>query len=525
MYPLKQVKIVNKVLNNVLLVQLKLINNLRKMTKLKPKINRLKKSINEQKGLKGKLIYGIFWNLISAISSQGFPMIAAIITARLLGKFGYGQLGMINSTVILFSTFAGLGLGITATKYIAQFHQTDPERTGRIMGLTNIIGIISGVLMFIILFIIAPWLATNTLIAPELTMELRIASFLLIFNTLIGIQSGTIAGFGAFKNLARISIFQGLISSALILTGVYFFGLMGTVTALVINSVINLILYRISIQNLVKKFKIKINYLESWKEKNIIWELSLPSMLSGVMVGPIIWIANIIIINTSGGYDQLGLFNAADQWRTMLGFLPIVIGGVLLPMVSANVNKENKALETVNVLASWIVVIIIALPLISFPEIIAMFYGADYSSTVFLQSLTLMMFVSCILSYKEGIGRKLIAKNLMWWGFLSNLVWGVLFLAFIIMLKNLGSLGLALSYAIAYVLNTLIFVPFYLSRKVVPKNLLISFEVSLIWTVLIIQTLIAIFNFSLWIRLLGLFICTGFLIYSFYRIWKSNLKN
>jgi O-antigen/teichoic acid export membrane protein len=51
---------------------------------------------DDTQSLKGKLIYGIFWNLISAVSSQGFPMIAAIITARLLGTFGYGQLGIIN---------------------------------------------------------------------------------------------------------------------------------------------------------------------------------------------------------------------------------------------------------------------------------------------------------------------------------------------------------------------------------------------------------------------------------------------
>jgi O-antigen/teichoic acid export membrane protein len=475
--------------------------------------------------MKGKLIYGIFWNLISALASQGFPMIAAIIAARILGKFGYGQLGMINSTVILFSTFAGLGLGITATKYIAQLHQTDPERTGRIMGLTNLFGIISGIVMCIILFVMAPWLASNTLAAPNLAPALRIASLLLIFNTIVGIQSGSIAGFGAFKDLAHIAVFQGIISASLTVTGVYFFGLIGAVTAMVINSVINLILYKLTIKNLVKRFKIKINYLRSWKEKDVIWKLSFPSMLSSIMVGPVVWIANIIIINTAGGYGQLGLFNAADQWRTALSFLPMVIGGVLLPMVSANVNKENKALETVNVLTSWVIVIIIALPLISFPEIIAFFYGQDYSSTVFLQSLAIMMFVSCILSYKEGIGRKLVAKNLMWWGFLSNLVWGVLFLGSIMIFKNLGSLGLSVSYLISYAVNTIIFVPFYLSRKVVPKNLIMSKEVGLVWTVLIIQTALSILNFSLWIRFIGLMISIGVLIFSFYSIWNSNLKN
>ena len=476
---------------------------------------------DDRESLKGKLIYGIFWNLISALASQGFPMIAAIIAARLLGKFGYGQLGMINSTVILFSTFAGLGLGITATKYIAQLHQTDPERTGRIMGLTNLFGLASGVVMCIILFVMAPWLAANTLAAPDLAPALRIASILLIFNTLVGIQSGSIAGFGAFKDLARIAIFQGIISASLTVNGVYFFGLTGAVTAMVINSIINFILYKRTINNLVKRFKISINYMKSWRERDVIWKLSLPSMLSSVMVGPVVWIANVIIINTPGGYGQLGLFNAADQWRTALAFLPTVIGGVLLPMVSANINNENKSLETVNVLASWVIVIMIALPLISFPEIIAFFYGQGYFSSVFLQSLAIMMFVSCILSYKEGIGRKLVAKNLMWWGFLSNFVWGILFIISIMIFKNLGSLGLAVSYLISYAVNTIIFVPFYLSRNVVPRDLIMSKEVVIVWIVLIIQTIITIGGISLCIRFISLIISILILLLSFYRIWSK----
>lgn len=480
---------------------------------------------SKENTLKSKLIHGIFWNFISALASQGFPLIAAVITARLLGTAGYGQLGIINSTIILFSTFAGLGLGITTTKYIAQYHQINPQRTGRIMGLTNLFGLFSGIIMGIILFIIAPWLAANALAAPELTIELRIVSLLLILNTLISIQQGTIAGFGAFKDLARIAIIQGIMASIITITGVYFFGLIGAVITIVINSAIFLILYRINIRNLVKKFKIKINYLKSLEEKNIIWESSLPIMLSGVMVGPVTWIANIIIINSPEGYVQLGLFNAANQWGIALNFIPFVIGGVLLPLVSTNINKENRALETVNVLASWIVVIIIALPFISFPEIIGFFYGQNYSSIIFLQSISIMMLVSCILAYKEGIGRKLIAQNLVWWGFLSNVVWAILFIGSIMIFKNLGSLGLSLSYLISYVINTLIFVPFYLSKQVVPKNLLISTEVIIIWIILIIQTIMVLMNINIWLRVIGLIISIFILALSFYRIWSSNLKN
>lgn len=494
------------------------------MSKLKIQLKKLLENTanNDRESMKGKLIYGIFWNFISALASQGIPMIAAIITARILGNFCYGQLGMINSTIILFSTFAGLGLGITATKYIAQLYQTDKERTGRIMGLTNLFGAVSGIIMCIILFIIAPWLASNTLAAPDLVTALRIASLLLIFNTILGIQAGSVAGFGAFRDLARVSIFQGIISASISVTGVYFFGLIGAVTAMVINSIINLILYKITINNLIKGFKIKIDYLRSWREKDIIWKLSFPSMLSSLMVGPVVWVANIIIINTVGGYGQLGIFNAADQWRNMLLVLPYIIGGVLLPMISSNVKKENKALETVNVLSSWIIVIIIALPLISFPEIIALFYGESYFSTVFLQSLASMMFVSCLLAYTQGISRKLVAKNLMWWGVLNNIIWASIFLILVSFLKTYGALGLSISYLISYIIVTITFIPVYLHQKVVPKALLISKEVILVWIILIIQTINTILGTPILIRLLMLIVSIIILIFSFHSIWGKN---
>ena len=121
-----------------------------------------------------------------------------------------------------------------------------------------------------------------------------------------------------------------------------------------------------------------------------------------------------------------------------------------------------------------------------------------------------MMFVSCITSYRDGITRKLVVKNLMWWGFLDNIIWAIFLISSIILLKKLGALALALAYIIAYVFNTLIFVPFYLWKDVVPKNLIISKEVFIIWTVLIIQTIITLLNYSIFIR--GIFLIISIII-------------
>ncbi len=492
-------------------------------TRIKSLINDvLRDKTDKSEGtVRKRFLVGVIWNLISAVASRGFPMIAAILTARLLGKVVYGEFGIINSTVGMFSTFAGLGLGVTCTKYVAELRSKDPDRAGRIIGLTFIIGIASGIIMAIILFFAAPWLASATLKAPHLAPELRIASLLLIFGTLTGVQNGALVGLESFKNIAGIGIIQGISSFPITIGGVYFWGLRGAVVALVLTNIIGFVLNRITLNKLRKQFGIITQYKGMWAEADVLWNLSIPSMLSSVMVGPVVWAGNTIIVNTPNGYAQLGIFNAANQWRYVLEFLPAVIGGVLLPMLAAESNNNNSRLETVNVLASWILVTAIALPFIAMPELISFLYGKEYASSVFIQTIALIMFMCCVLSYKEGIARKLIVGNLMWWGLLSNLLWAMLFIGFVLLLKNMGSLALALSFAFAYVLNTLIFVPFYLWKKVVPRQLLLSKEVIIIWSIILIQLLATLFMLSYWIRIMLLLMSIAIMIYEFLEIWKK----
>lgn len=205
----------------------------------------------------------------------------------------------------------------------------------------------------------------------------------------------------------------------------------------------------------------------------------------------------------------------------VLYFLPAVVGTVLLPMVAANVNENNEKLEIINLFSSWVIVIIIALPIITFPEIISFFYGNGYSSNVFIQVIALMMFVSCITSYRDGITRKLVVKNLMWWGFLDNIIWAIFLISTVILLKPLGALALASAYIIAYVLNTLIFVPFYLWKEVVPKNLIISKEIFVIWTILALQTITTILNEPIIIRGTLLIISIIILYIAFSSKWNN----
>jgi len=81
-----------------------------------------------------RLAKGVFWSMASAVISRGLMLAASVLVARMLGKTGFGELGMIRSTVGMFGVFAGFGLGLTATKHVAEFRSSDPARAGRIIG-------------------------------------------------------------------------------------------------------------------------------------------------------------------------------------------------------------------------------------------------------------------------------------------------------------------------------------------------------------------------------------------------------
>src|ERR1035441_7680402 len=79
--------------------------------------------------LRGRFARGAVWSLIGAALAQGANLAASVITARLLGRVQFGMYGMVQSTVGMLGVFAGLGLGLTATKYVAEFRSRDPERS------------------------------------------------------------------------------------------------------------------------------------------------------------------------------------------------------------------------------------------------------------------------------------------------------------------------------------------------------------------------------------------------------------
>ena len=86
-----------------------------------------------------RLLSGVAWIVVVSGFSQGSAFLASIISARLLGSRQFGELATIQCVLVTAGSFAGMGLGVTATKMVAELRHRNPVRVGRVLGLCAVV--------------------------------------------------------------------------------------------------------------------------------------------------------------------------------------------------------------------------------------------------------------------------------------------------------------------------------------------------------------------------------------------------
>jgi O-antigen/teichoic acid export membrane protein len=417
-----------------------------------------------------RLAKGTFWSMAGAVISRGLMLVAFVFVARILGKTGFGELGIIRSTVGMFGVFAGFGLGLTATKHVAEFRSSNPIRAGRIIALSWLVAMITGGLMALAMVLFAPWLAEHTINAPHLSGVLRIGALILFINALNGAQTGALAGFEAFKAIAYVNLFVGLISFPVLVCGAYFGGLTGAVWALAINLGVNWLLNHFALRKEGTRYNIPFTFKSCNRELSVLWKFSLPAVLAGSMVGPVNWICNALLVNQPDGYGEMGIFSAANQWFNMILFLPGLLGTVVLPVLSERLSqKETKQSMKTMVLAikgnALLVLPLVLLASIVSPYIMSL-YGESFRSG--WPTLVVVLLTTGLLAIQTPVGQIIAASGKMWTGFAMNSGWAVTFILGTLLLVDNGSLGLVVARGIAYILHatwTFTFVIMILRRE------------------------------------------------------------
>ena len=399
-----------------------------------------------------RLARGAVWSLVGNTGSQVLSLGAAIIVGRMLGEVGYGEFSVITRTVGVLGGLAGLGLGLTATRHIAALRESDPARAIGILRLCRWAALLSGFVMAVAVVATSPLFASRILNAPGLSTDLVIGCGLLFFNTVFGIEIGGLAGFEAFGRLAGVSLARAFLSLALAAVGVWTFGLRGALVGMVAGAALGFLLSWRSLTAEVRSLGFNQETHVGPEDWRVLVRFSLPAFLAGTLVAPVLWLGNIVVVNQPGGYGAIGVFNAAERWRQLLTFLPVVVGQVFMPVLANEFGKGDfaafKKLLNLNLGIAGVSTTLIALPVYIFARSIMSAFGSQ-----FLGGFTILriLCLATILATTAGVvGAAIAAMGRMWHGLALNCIWALVFIGSAVMFSGRLGRGLAEAYLISY---------------------------------------------------------------------------
>jgi O-antigen/teichoic acid export membrane protein len=426
-----------------------------------------------------RVLSGSFWLVLGTAFSRILTFMTNLFLARNLGREMFGEFGMVQSTMGMYGMFSGFGLGSTTAKYISELRHKDPLRTERIINLTNTSMTISNGLFALVVLFLSSWLSAHILNRVEMADLLRLGTLLLIFSGINSLQMRTLSGWEKFKDLAWINFIQSVALFAISVPTALLWGVRGAIIGLVGSYVVSYIIIRQKITRECHLSGINLRFFQrdSFKEWPILLKFSLPAMMNNTLNVPVFWVGNTILVNQAKGYQELGLFSAANQWRNLIIIFPQILASVILPILShAHGSKNRSDFEggfRINLELTWAVALPSTIALILLNRPLAGLYGEGFSGVNTI--MVLILLTSFLVVINNAVSTAITSTGKMWSATALTAGWAIIFiiLSMILIPMHLAK-GLALANLGAYIAYTLfvfIYAYRYLSKEVITRQL------------------------------------------------------
>lgn len=406
-----------------------------------------------------RLARGSMWSLLGSATSRLLVLLAMILVARVLGKTSFGEFGLIQATVGVTGLMAGLGLGETATRFVAQYAATDPDRAGRIIGL--VMQISWGTVLLAVGGVIAASsvIVSRALDAPHLQSALVWGTLLMAANVLRGIQSGIIAALERFDLIAKLNVLEGGVSLITMVALTHYWGVQGALLGLAAAALAVWIVGRVLLGGVLGSRGIRVRYRDCWQDWRILHGFGLPSLLSSVVATPVLWWCMTWVAQRPNGYAELGLYNAAYQWHGPMIFIPMILTSVSIPILVQE--WESGRIERFRKVTLWICNLTLACALPPVALIAALspwvmtLYGPGFREGWLI--LVLLVAAAPLHALSKIASGALLGMNRAWWVLVTNLVWGVSLIGMVLFFVPLaGALGLAGAFLSSHIITVTI---------------------------------------------------------------------
>ncbi len=401
----------------------------------------------------GRLARGAFWSLLGTTISKGCSTISWIIVGRMLGKESFGELNMVQNTVGLFGAAAGLGMGVAAAKYVSEYKRADPDRAGRFMALASTSTWITSIILAIVMILLAPWLARETLAAPYLAPYLVLSSLLMLLSGVAGAQSGTLAGLEAFKAIATTNIVVGILSFPMLLVGANLGGVTGALWALIASALVNCLLNFIHLRREAIANRITVRFRGCLSEMQVFWDFNLPVVMNTIVAVTSIWIVGTMMVRHTSGFGELGVYNAVVRMKLIPESIAAMLLAPMLPVLSDTFARNDRPAYCKTLALSYILSTVAIIPIsllqIAIPMLTLLPYGNEYAGG---EPIVVWMMVSSITyALIWPLGNILVSMGKVWLCLgIALIQYPVQILGTWLLLPTMGAAGAAAAITIGF---------------------------------------------------------------------------
>jgi O-antigen/teichoic acid export membrane protein len=421
----------------------------------------------------GVLLRSSVWAVIGDTASRGLLLVALMVCAQFLSPGDYGKLGLVRTTILTFVTFGGIGLGITANRFVAEHFENDTRFTGLLVGGGIAMAAVFGAVTSTVLWLSSPLIAGDLIGDAAVSHHLRWCAPIVLLGSIYGAQVGIMQGFGAFRELAIASTAQGVMALVLIPIGAATLAIDGAVFGILGYHVVGAVLLGVAIRRRLRAHGIIIRTRPLAEMMPIFLRFSLPAAIGGLAIAPFKWLAEAMLAR-HGGFPELGVFGAAMLLTTVLLSLVSALNAPMVAYFGRKHAHGDAQASSLNLYGTWYVFLVLAAPLLIWPPLASLPFGPDYRSAQFIEVTIWLLGYVGLTVYFGGIVRLMIQRGRLWLVVATTLIEGGALIAAFLLLKRYGAAGLAIAYVASYLARIAIAMPILYWRKALPATLLVD---------------------------------------------------
>jgi PST family polysaccharide transporter len=397
----------------------------------------------------------------SSVLEVAIGIVRTKATALLLGPAGFGLMGLYTSILNLAQSTAGMGINSSGVRQIAAAVGTgDRQRVGFTASVLRRASVALGLFGGLLLVILARPISKLTFDSYEYVVPVALLSLALLFRVVSDGQRALVQGLRRIPELAKITVYGGLVGTVVGIALVYVFRERGVVPTLIaINGATLLFSWWFCRRERLEDPPVSLS--EVGEEASALLKLGFAFMASGMLTMGAAYAIRIMIVREIG-FEAAGFYQSA--WTIgglYVGFILRAMGADFYPRLSTVVADRAECNRLVNEQAE--VSLLLAGPgiigtLALAPLVIPLLYSSAFGPAV--EVLRWICLGATLQVITWPIGFIIVAEGrqglFFWSEFAYTLLYMVMAWAFV---RFQGLNGAGMAFFASYILHWLIVYP------------------------------------------------------------------